>query len=297
MAPQQELRHPAEGRRALHKSWRRSWRGRARPREAWPHLVPAVIAALLLGAVLLPPPVAAQQRPAIMVPTRIVAPASQRTPLAIGVTPEDGLPRNTYLRIRNLPQTVALSEGHAIAPGVWAIPLSVLPVLAAIVPIGAQGTSEIIVDLLSLDGKVLAVTKATLIIPAAEQAAAPALPAAPPRSAPVAPQAGSAALTGPAEAAPNAPDRERALQFYNKGLELLERGDVDAARKFFERAADQGLSQAAMTLATTYDPNELAKLKVVGLQGNAIAARKWYDRAAQLGATEAGERLRRLGAR
>jgi TPR repeat protein len=80
-------------------------------------------------------------------------------------------------------------------------------------------------------------------------------------------------------------------------LELLERGDVDAARKFFERAADQGLSQAAMALATTYDPNELAKLKVVGLQGNAIAARKWYDRAAQLGATEAGERLRRLGAR
>jgi len=297
MAPQQELRHPAEGRRALHKSWRRSWRDRARPREAWPHLVPAVIAALLLGAVLLPPPVAAQQRPVIMVPARIVAPASQRTPLAIGVTPEDGLPRNAYLRIRGLPQTVALSEGHAISPGVWAIPLSVLPVLAAIVPIGAQGTSEIIVDLLSLDGKVLAVTKATLIIPAAEPAAAPALPAASPRSAPVAPQAGSAALTGPAQAAPNAPDRERALQFYNKGLELLERGDVDAARKFFERAADQGLSQAAMALATTYDPNELAKLKVVGLQGNAIAARKWYDRAAQLGATEAGERLRRLGAR
>ena len=256
--------------------------------------MPAVIAALLLGAVLLPPPVAAQQRPVIMVPARIVAPASQRTPLAIGVTPEDGLPRNAYLRIRGLPQTVALSEGHAISPGVWAIPLSVLPVLAAIVPIGAQGTSEIIVDLLSLDGKVLAVTKATLIIPAAEQAA-PALPAASPRSAPVAPQAGSAALTAPAQAAPNAPDRERALQFYNKGLELLERGDVDAARKFFERAADQGLSQAAMALATTYDPNELAKLKVVGLQANAAAARTWYNRAAELGAAEAGERLRRLG--
>ena len=52
-----------------------------------------------------------------------------------------------------------------------------------------------------------------------------------------------------------------------------------------------------MALATTYDPNELAKLKVVGLQGNAAAARTWYDRAAQLGAAEAGERLHRLGAR
>lgn len=46
-----------------------------------------------------------------------------------------------------------------------------------------------------------------------------------------------------------------------------------------------------------HDPNELAKLKVVGLQANAAAARKWYDRAAELGAAEAGDRLRRLGAR
>jgi TPR repeat protein len=52
-----------------------------------------------------------------------------------------------------------------------------------------------------------------------------------------------------------------------------------------------------MALATSYDPNELAKLKVIGLQANAAAARKWYDRAAELGAAEAGERLRRLGAR
>ena len=58
-----------------------------------------------------------------------------------------------------------------IAPGVWAIPLSVLPVLAAIVPIGAQGTSEIIIDLVSLDGKVLAETKTTLVIPVAKPAA------------------------------------------------------------------------------------------------------------------------------
>jgi hypothetical protein len=251
----------------------------------------------IVATVLLPVAAQAQQRPLITLPARILAPASQRTPLAIGVTPEDRLPRNSYLRIRGLPQTVALTEGHAIAPGVWAIPLSVLPVLAAIVPIGAQGTSEIIVDLLSLDGKVLAETKATLIISAADQAAPPAAPPSSARAAPVTPQAGSAALAGPAQAPPNAGDRERALQFYGKGLELLERGDVDAARKFFERAADQGLSQAAMALATTYDPNELAKLKVVGLQGNAAAARKWYDRAAQLGAADANERLRRLGAR
>jgi hypothetical protein len=269
----------------------------ARQRTAWLPLFPAMIAAFLLGALPLPGLAQAQQRPVITVAARILAPASQRTPLAISVAPEEGLPRNAYLRIRGLPQMVALSEGHAIAPGVWAVPLAVLPVLAAIVPIGAQGTNEIVVDLLSLDGKVLAETKATLIIPVADQPAPAPAPASSPRPAPAVPQAGSAALTGPIPAAPNAPDRERALPFYSKGLELLERGDVDAARKFFERAADLGLSQGAMALATSYDPNELAKLKVVGLQGNAAAARKWYDRAAQLGAAEAADRLHRLGAR
>jgi hypothetical protein len=244
----------------------------------------------LVAVMFLPARPLAQQRPVITTPARILAPPTARTPLAIAVAPEEGLPRNSYLRIRGLPPTVALSEGHALAPGVWAIPLSVLPVLAAIVPIGAQGTAEISIDLVSLDGKVLAQTKTTLVIPVANQPP----PAA--ATAPASPQVGSAALASPPQAAaPNPGDRERALSLYSKGLELLERGDVDAARKFFERAADLGLSQGAMALATSYDPNELAKLKVIGLQANAAAARKWYDRAAELGAAEAGERLRRLG--
>ena len=237
----------------------------------------------------------AQQRPIISSPARIVAPPTARTPLAIAVGPEEGLPSHAYLRMRGLPQTVALSEGHAIAPGVWAIPLSALPALAAIVPTGAQGSSEIIIDLLSLEGKVLAETKTSLVIPVPNLTSpAPAPTSVPPTASP---QVGSAALASPPQvAAPNRADHERALGFYGKGRELLERGDVDAARKFFERAADLGLSQAALALATSYDPNELSKLKVIGLQANAAAARKWYNRAAELGAAEAGERLRRLGA-
>jgi hypothetical protein len=254
----------------------------------------------LAAVTLLPARPLAQQRPVITTPARILALPSARTPLTIAVGPEDGLPRNAYLRLRGLPQAVALSEGHAIAPGVWAVPLSALPVLAAVVPTGAQGTSEIIIDLLSLDGKVLAQTKTTLVITAVNQPprGAASAPSSTPVSPPASPQVGSAALASPPRAdAANRGDRERALSFYSKGLELLERGDIDAARKFFERAADLGLSQGAMALATSYDPNELAKLKVVGLQANAAAARTWYNRAAELGAAEAGERLRRLGAR
>lgn len=158
-----------------------------------------------------------------------------------------------------------------------------LPALAAIVPIGAQGTSEIVVDLVSLEGNVLAEAKTTLVIAASQPSSTP--------------RAGVLAIARSPHAGANTREREQALHLYSKGLELIERGDVDAARRFFERAADMGLSQGAMALATTYDPNELAKLKVVGLQANAAAARKWYDRAAELGAAEAGDRLRRLGAR
>ena len=210
----------------------------------------------------------------------MVAQPAARTPLAIAVGPAEALPRNAYVRIRGLPPAVALTEGHAIAPGVWAVPLSALSGLAAIVPIGAQGGAEIIVDLVSLDGNVLAQAKTTLRITAAQQA----------------PAASVAADAGPAPAKTN-PAREQALSFYRKGQDLMGRGDIDAARRFFERAADMGLSQAALALAATYDPNELAKLKVVGLAGNAAAARKWYDRAAELGAAEATDRLHRLGAR
>jgi hypothetical protein len=224
-----------------------------------------------------------RQRPAIGIAATIRAQPAARTSLSIAVGPEDALPRNGYLRIRGLPQTVALTQGHAIAPGVWAIPLSALPMLAAVVPTGAEGASEIVLDLVSLDGKVLAEGKATLIIGV-------------PNSASPSPS-GSAAMADPGAAPPNTPDHEQALRFYHRGQDVLERGDVDAARRFFERAADMGLPQGAMALATTYDPNELAKLKVVGLKGNIAAARKWYDRAAELGATEASERLRRLNTR
>jgi hypothetical protein len=292
MAARPELSQTGSRRRVLCKGWK-SRIPRAAPAAgkrppvvsapggvglAWRAIGAALILLLPLAAL-----AQSQQRqpPAISIAAKIVALPSARTPLPIAVAAGDGLPRNAYLRIRGLPPNVALTEGHAIAPGVWAIPLSVVSTLAAIVPIGAQGTSEIALDLVSLEGSVLAEAKTTFFIAALEPASAAPAPT----------------VAAPGAAAAKPPEREQALRFYSKGLELLERGDVDAARRFFERAADMGLSQAAMALATTYDPNELTKLKVIGLQGNAATARKWYDRATELGAAEAGDRLRRLGAR
>ena len=212
------------------------------------------------------------------------AEAASRLPLQIQVGPQDALAKNSFIRIRGLPATVALSEGHAIAPGAWAVPLAALPGLGLILPAGVEGPSEVAISLVSVEGAVLAEAKTTLIVaPARARAASPE----PPSS--VAPVVVAPKLS-PAE-------RERALGLHTMGLEQLQRGNVFAARKFFERAADAGLAQGAVAAAGTYDPDELAKLSVVGLQPDVEAARKWYEKARELGAAEAGERLRRLGSR
>jgi TPR repeat protein len=79
-----------------------------------------------------------------------------------------------------------------------------------------------------------------------------------------------------------------------KGQEQLERGNVQPARLYFQRAAEAGLAQSALALGATYDPEELVKLKVVGLQPDLAAARRWFEKARELGAAEAADRLRRL---
>ena len=50
-------------------------------------------------------------------------------------------------------------------------------------------------------------------------------------------------------------------------------------------------------LASTFDPGELSRLRVQGVQANPAEARKWYERARELGAPEAADRLTALNAR
>ena len=209
-------------------------------------------------------------------------PAS-RTRLPIQVGPRDAIAKNSFIRIRGLPPAVALSEGHAIAPGAWAVPLAALPTSPSSCRSALQGPRTSRSASSASTATVLAEAKTVLVVAVPRQRADPGAQS-PPR------RAGVARMLDPAE-------RERALGLHAKGLEQLERGNVYAARKFFERAAEIGLAQSAVALAGTYDPDELAKLRVVGLQPDVEAARKWYEKARELGAAEAADRLRRLGAR
>lgn len=230
----------------------------------------------------------------LSVPQTLTAPASSSVALPLAVHSPRDLPPNSFLRVRGLPPAVSLTEGFAIAPGAWAVPLAALSGLRLVIPIGVSGSFQVTISLVSVDGAPLAEGRMQLAI---LDAAAP-LPqtAPPPPQAPVAPAAPRA--TAPAQP-PALTDevRERAERLVQRGQAEVENGNIAQARAFFTRAADIGLALGAMMLAATYDPAELARLRVQGVQPNPSEARKWYERARELGAPEASERLTALDRR
>lgn len=237
---------------------------------------------------------AAQRRdlPRIVVAPTIVAEPASQAPFVIQVGPPDALPSNSFLRLRGFPSSVSLSEGHAIAPGSWAIPLFGLPSLKAIVPAGVSGRNEISISLVGVDGTTLAESKTALVI-AAPPPPERAEPPPPPRqTAPVAPPP-------PARRALAAPElsaeaKGRAERMLAQGAKHLEQGNISAARMFFQRAAEAGLADGALRMGATYDPLELGRLESLGVNADRNEARKWYEMARDLGALDASDRLGRL---
>lgn len=239
------------------------------------------------------PAVAQQQFNLNVAPVMLAEPAT-RSPFPIQVGPTEALVRNSFVRIRGLPTAAILSEGHSISPGAWAVPLAGLSSLSISLPVGLQGRWDAVVALVTIEGTVLTDAKTVLIV-------GPVQLIAPQQQAKEPPKTSVASLgqaPTPLEREPVAPTRskeqDRAMGMYAKGKELLEQGNIQPARMLFRRAAEQGLAESALALGSTYDPVELAKLKVFGLQPDIAAARRWYDRARQLGAAEATARLRRL---
>jgi TPR repeat protein len=243
---------------------------------------------------------AQRAEPQVGMPATILAEPASQIPIAIQVGPPDALPANSFIRLRGLPPSVSLSEGHAIGPGSWAIPLFGLATLKANIPAGVSGRSELVVTLVSVDGTLLAEGRTALVVGAAAMlvpnekqpdvdranALVPPLPVPAGR-----PDRNSA----PRPPELSADEKARAEKLMGQGERYLTQGNVALAREFFRRAADAGLAQAAVRLAATYDPAELGRLQVQGVVPDRAEARKWYERARELGAPEAEERLARLG--
>jgi hypothetical protein len=158
---------------------------------------------------------------------------------------------------------------------------------------------------------------ATAILAAAqaniETAAAPIAPATvtepapvelsppPPPAEVIAPHA-AVQLTPPAPASPPpqpaaALARDEVAALMKRGRALLAAGDIPSARLILTRLADSGEADASLLLAGTFDPSQLARLRVLGALADINKAREWYAKAAEQGSSEAGRRLQLLASR
>ncbi|MGI9411062.1 MAG: hypothetical protein ACR2OV_13380 [Hyphomicrobiaceae bacterium] len=98
---------------------------------------------------------------------------------------------------------------------------------------------------------------------------------------------------GPGAAAPAlSPEaKARADRLLKRGNDFLSQGQITQARLLYKTAAELGLAAAALALGSTYDPQELDRLGVVGITPDREEAKKWYGLAARLGSTKAAARL------
>ena len=133
-------------------------------------------------------------------------------------------------------------------------------------------------------------------VPASSQPQAQPAPAPPQRVASIAPSTPSEPPATSVRSSPaSAPDSGQIAMLLSRGKDFLASGDLSTAQLLFRRAAEAGSAEAALNLASTYDPHYLAEHNVVGVLGNEEKARAWYQRAIGLGSAEASRRLAELG--
>jgi len=219
----------------------------------------AAIAIALAPWALAATPAGAQEparKYSINIAAMILAEPGIETSLPIQIAPGDSIPKNSFIRLRGLPPSVMLSEGHLISPGSWAVPLAALPALKLTAPISAVSKSQLNVALVGVDGTVWAETKASLAVipasslPGGDQAASSGPPTTiatvgpsgtpPPQAGtsvpmvqPALPRAGEGAV--PLPQAPRTQENERAVKLVIKGNEQLQEGDVAGIRRELDR--------------------------------------------------------------
>jgi hypothetical protein len=223
--------------------------------------------------------------------------------------------------------------GQADEQRAWVVPVRATEDLKVQLPRGVSGNSELLVTLVDGDGRMLAEDSSELrikpqvalapaekivsmsigpaVAPPPEKVVVPSAPekvaVASPDKAASQPQRNPAEITTSALSpshppppsrdlpAPSSDNLAQADRLVAKGEDYLARGDIAIARRYFERAAELGLPIAALRMAETQDPRELARRGVHGVKANLEEARRWYQRALELNVPEADSKLRRLG--
>jgi hypothetical protein len=95
----------------------------------------------------------------------------------------------------------------------------------------------------------------------------------------------------PQSAASGQLDQAEITSLLERGRKLAAMGDIASARLIFGRLMRTGNLGAIVSLADTFEPANLARLRVTGSLANPTKARELYQMAAQAGSKEAQARL------
>ncbi len=199
-----------------------------------------------------------------MAPT-LTLDAGGTTTFAFSIEPAIVARGSGALLVRGLPQGVSFSHGSADASKGWRVPLAETSRLMISATAQASGRHEIAIEFKSREDVLLATARSTLVI-------APVTVAEP--------------MSGPVRAS-----EAVTRQWLAEGRRLIAQGQVAPARLLLQRAADNGLGEAALVLGDTYDPAKLYALGVRGMNGDVSMAILWYERADELGDSQAKSRL------
>ena len=219
--------------------------------------------------------------------------ANTLIPLSLRAVPSQPQ-QELIVKLTGLPESAYLTAGRKEAAKVWTLSLKDLEGVQLMVPEGGDARIDLAVAAFeSRTGELIAPVKTMAVMieqPKVEPAAAP-----PPTALPVKdddpatlspiPQPASTGIDLPATATDTT---------ISQGDVLLEAGDAEGAREFYQQAYSAGQLAAAFGIARSYDPLIHEQFKVNQGKPNPSLALQWYERAATAGQTEAMAAIARL---
>jgi hypothetical protein len=192
--------------------------------------------------------------------------AGKRTRLPLQISPANAVTDSYFLILSGVPSLTSVTGATRIGTDIWLVPPNAIGQIDVAVADGPGIPSRFGIQLRYSNGVEAARAEGWLIVEASA-----------------------------AEAATARPDASATAGMITQAEHLLVRGDIVAARTLYERAAEAGNAEAALTLGATYDPSRLWFLGTLGVAGNKQRAREWYVRADKLGHPDAKARLGALG--
>lgn len=203
---------------------------------------------------------------ALTVPGAISAEAGKESAFVIALDSSETLPPRSIITIRGLPHGTSFSAGRPFGETEWSLRPDEIGDLRVTLPSTASGQRSLSVDMVAADGSMIASAGTRLDI---------------------APDPKAALISRPADTA-------RIDELIAHGRKMVDVGYFPGARAYFQRAAEAGSADAALSVGKTYDPAFIEEIGAQGIKPDTRQARIWYERAKTLGNKDADAHLNEL---